>query len=174
MPEPFYYADFYGSGAVFLFSGRALFPSGNRMLRWSALRDRRQEAATGERPMDRRGSDEARCEPAIPGCSFTLCNRVGPGLADFSCGLAFRWVFQPARFFFTRYRRDHWDRDHRDDQSVSDWRSNGPSVEVASESTEPRGLGSRVDRRCRYGRISHRIADPGRFRLVPQFADTVS
>ena len=23
-------------GAVFLFSGRALFPSGNRMLRWSA------------------------------------------------------------------------------------------------------------------------------------------
>jgi hypothetical protein len=124
--------------------------------------------------MDRGGSDEARCEPAIPGCSFTLCNRVGPGLADFSCGLAFRWVFLAARFFFTRHRRDHWDKDHRDDQAVFHWRSNRPAGEVASESIELSGLGRRVDKRFGNRRISHRIADPGRFRLVWQSADTVS
>ena len=140
LPEPFYYADFYGNGAVFLFSGRALFPSGNRMLRWSALRDRRQEAATGRD----RWTDAGVMRLGVNWRFGDACSpfrRVGPGLADSSCGPAFQRVSRPARSIFTRHRRDLWDGGRRDDHAVCRRRSNASPGEMARASV--RALGTR-------------------------------
>jgi hypothetical protein len=124
--------------------------------------------------MDRRGSDEARCESAIPGSSFTLCNRVGPGLADCARGPVFRsvfWLRVPFSLVIVAIIETGISTTTEpfavgcETLVLAKWR--GRAIELS-------GAGSRVDRRRPSARISHRIADPDRFKSVLRSADIVS
>jgi hypothetical protein len=124
--------------------------------------------------MDRRGSDDARFELATSGCPFTLCNRVGSGLADSSRGLAFRWISWP-RVPFSLVMVAITETGITG--TTKPFALGGGTLPLAKwrgSAIQSTGFGTRVDRRRSSARISHRIADSGRFKSVPRSADTVS